>query len=83
MLSSVLLMLEVQTRWWKPALRDIGWHGGHSFPAASECSLFLPIQPNSRILEPRRSGGIHALRRVRVLVRRTMGTTERDQYVLG
>jgi hypothetical protein len=29
MLSSVLLMLEVQTRWWKPALSDIGWHGEH------------------------------------------------------
>ena len=26
MLSAILLMLEVQTRWWKPALSDIGWH---------------------------------------------------------
>jgi hypothetical protein len=26
MLSAILLMLEVQTKWWKPALRDIGWH---------------------------------------------------------
>ncbi|GHJ84515.1 hypothetical protein NliqN6_0917 [Naganishia liquefaciens] len=28
MLSAILLMLEVQTRWWKPALSDIGWHIG-------------------------------------------------------
>ncbi|KAJ9093530.1 hypothetical protein QFC21_006364 [Naganishia friedmannii] len=25
-ISALLLMLEVQTKWWKPALGDIGWH---------------------------------------------------------
>jgi len=28
MISAILIMLEVQTRWWKPALKDIGWHVG-------------------------------------------------------
>lgn len=34
MLSAILLMLEVQTRWWKPALGDIGWHSGYLIDAA-------------------------------------------------
>lgn len=33
MLSAILLMLEVQTRWWKPALGDIGWHSGYLIDA--------------------------------------------------
>jgi hypothetical protein len=40
MISAILLMLEVQTKWWKPALGDIGWHSAStpspSFPHTSD-----------------------------------------------
>src|SRR4051794_20899834 len=43
MLSAILLMLEVQTRWWKPALSDIGWHSEDLIDLV--CSSYVAYSP--------------------------------------
>lgn len=42
MISAVLLMLEVQTKWYRPALGDIGWHSTSSPPLSISCSNTVP-----------------------------------------
>ena len=80
--SALLLMIEVQKKWWLPNFGDLGWHS-----ELVSCRMMTdpndPCSPLSQFLEPGWRHRFYAMWSYGIQSGREVGKQQRDFYVLG